>query len=135
MSPLKDRKTGRFCWVDLAATDEQAARRFYGRLFGWASEERRIERGSFGRFVLDGDAIASVYQLGRRHLEHGVPSHWTPYVAVDDASRAAVRAAGLGANVIVEPFDVAGVRIALVQDPVGALFGLWQRNAARREDT
>jgi hypothetical protein len=127
MRALLDSAAGRFCWVDLAAADEAAAHGFYGRLFDWTTRVHRLGDGSFTRFCLADEEIASVYQLSRRHRNHGVPSHWTPYVAVADAERTAARAAALGATVVVKPFDVPGIaRIALVEDPIGALFGLWE---------
>ena len=37
---------GRFCWVDLAATDAARAKDFYGRLFGWAASEQPANAGN-----------------------------------------------------------------------------------------
>jgi len=127
MSPPKNRGSGRFCWVDLAATDENVARRFYTRLFDWTTKAHDLEGRGFRRFFDDDGAVASLYQLRRRHLSQGVPSHWTPYFSVADADRFAASAQELGASVVVAPFEVRGIaRVALVQDPIGALFGLWQ---------
>jgi predicted enzyme related to lactoylglutathione lyase len=127
MSKGHHRSIGRVCWVDLAATDERSARRFYERLFGWRSSVTPVEHGSFRRFCLDGETGASVYQLGKHHLAHSVPSHWTPYISVCNAAESVSRAQSLGATAIVEPFDIPGIaRIALLQDPIGALLGVWQ---------
>lgn len=121
--------TGRFCWVDLAATNAGAAERFYKGLFGWRAQERSVPQGTFSVFALGSQDVASVYQLRPHHLSAGVPSHWTPYVGVADAGESAKRAEALGAAVIVEPFDAAGrAKIALLQDPTGAIFGLWQHS-------
>jgi predicted enzyme related to lactoylglutathione lyase len=131
MSSIGNRPNGHFCWVDLAASDASAARGFYGDLFGWTAESKRLQGGVYSRFVLGNRGVASVYQLRERHLAHGVPSHWTPYVSVADARASAERAEALGGAVIVDPFEVAGVaRIALIQDPIGASFGLWEEAAA-----
>jgi predicted enzyme related to lactoylglutathione lyase len=130
-----DTIVGKPCWVDLAASDEAAARRFYERLFDWTTKAHDLAGGTFRRFFAGNDAVASLYQLKGRHLIQGVPSHWTPYVAVADTDRSAARAAALGASVVVAPFDVPGIaRIALVQDPIGALFGLWQRKATALDE-
>lgn len=116
----------RFCWFDLATSDAPAAAAFYRELFGWQPSWRPVGSGRIGRFVLEDAVVASFYQLSRRHLADGVPSHWTPYVGVADTNRAARRAAELGANVLVEPFDVPGTaRIALLADTTGALFGVF----------
>lgn len=125
---------GRFCWVDLAATDAGSAKDFYGRLFGWASCEQPANGGSFTRLRLSDQDVGSVYQLRAAHLDLGVPSHWTPYVRVDDADDVARRAVSIGGKVIVRPFAVPGLaRIALILDSVGAHVGLWEPMANREE--
>lgn len=125
---------GRFCWVDLAATDADAAKDFYGRLFGWASYEQSANGGSFTRLRLSDQDVGSIYQLGHEHLDHGVPSHWTPYVRVDNVNDAARRVCSIGGRVIVRPFIVSGVaRIALIVDSVGAQVGLWEPIEANTE--
>jgi predicted enzyme related to lactoylglutathione lyase len=56
-----------------------------------------------------------------------VPSHWTPYLRVDDVDTVVQRAVALGGEVIVHPFVVDGTaRIALILDGVGAHVGLWE---------
>ena len=117
----------RFCWVDLATTDQAAAKSFYGALFGWDVTNRHVREGQFSLFGEDRSHFASLYQLTRKQIADGVPSHWTPYVAVPDLQAATEKAAGLGGQIVVPPQDVAGfARICLIADPTGALLGLWQ---------
>ena len=124
---------GAFCWLDLAARDAGLARRFYARAFGWRFEEQQANGGVFTRCRLGGRHgidVGSLYQLQRADVARGVPSHWTPYLRVASADASARRVAELGGRVVVAPFDVQGVaRIALVEDAVGALVGLWQAQA------
>ena len=83
--------------------------------------------GYFTRLQMAGRDLGSLYQLRPEYLDEGVPSHWTPYVRVDDVDQAATRAVALNGEVIGQPFDGAGVaRIALILDAVGARVGLWQ---------
>ena len=117
---------GRFCWVDLAATDAASASQFYGRLFGWTPLEQHANGGVFTRLRSGGQDVGSLYQLQRQAIERGASSHWTPYVRVDDVDDAARRASEIGGMVLVQPFTVEGVaRIAIIADPVGAQLGLW----------
>jgi uncharacterized protein len=51
-----------------------------------------------------------------------VPPHWSITFAVDDADAVADRAAELGGNVLVPPFDAPWVRMTVVSDPQGAVF-------------
>lgn len=123
--------TGRFCWVDLAASDASLAKAFYGALFGWQASEVPANGGVFTQLSQGGRAVGSLYPLNRRDRDAGVPSHWTPYVAVVDIEAAARRTVALGGRLLVRPFAVSGVaRIALVADAVGAPFGLWQGDGA-----
>jgi predicted enzyme related to lactoylglutathione lyase len=118
---------GRFCWVDLAASDAEAAKEFYGRLFGWTAREQSANGGRFTRLRLSGRDVGSLYELKREQLQSGVPSHWTPYVRVGGVDDAARRAASLGGEVIVRPYTVVGIaRVALILDSVGAPVGLWE---------
>lgn len=108
---------GTFCWVDLVTSDAAAAKSFYGDLLGW--EMPAGER--YAHSVLRGRDVAGVYQMG------GVEPHWTSYVAVEDADAMAARAADLGGSVVEPPFDVGeDGRRAVLGDPVGARFALWQ---------
>jgi len=125
-SPL-DAEAGRFCWVDLAASDAGSAKEFYGRVFGWTGNEATANGGSFTRLSLGGRDVGSMYQLNRAHLDHGVPSHWTPYIRVDDMDEVVRRVTANGGMVLVPPFVVDGIaRNALILDPVGAHVGLWE---------
>jgi predicted enzyme related to lactoylglutathione lyase len=118
---------GRFCWVDLATVDSAKARAFYAELFGWRAAEKRANGGSFSLLQLAGENVGSMYQLDRAHRERGVPSHWTPYVRVDDIEQTVRRVAQLGGAVLASPLHVHGIaQIALIVDPAGAAMGLWQ---------
>ena len=128
MNTIRNPEHARFCWVDLAAHDTEIATSFYGTLFGWRAQDQNVNVGHFKRFALGDVDVASLYQLNRRHLADGVPSHWTPYVAVNNVEQTASCAASLGATILVRPFDIAGIaRVGLIQDPGGALIGLWQQ--------
>jgi uncharacterized protein len=123
-----------FCWLDLAATDAEKATAFYGNLFGWTSCEQPANDGSVTRLRLRGQDVGSLYQLKSALLAHGIPLHWTPYVRVDDVENAVQRAIGFGGVIVAEPFSVSDVaQIALIEDSVGALVGLWQPIASNKK--
>ena len=118
---------GRFCWVDLAATDAGRAVDFYAGLFGWSARPVAANGGTFLRLSRGRRNVGSVYQMRAPQVAAGLASQWTPYVRVADAAAACERASSLGGTVAVEPFAVDGIaRIALVVDPGGAAFGLWE---------
>lgn len=131
MCPPAPASTNRFCWLDLAATDADRAARFYGQMFGWEARDHAANGGRLTRLRHAGQDMGSLYQMRLAHIRGGVPSHWTPYVQVDNLPVAVRRAVACGGQLIVEPFEVAGMaRIALIQDAVGALLGLWESRTA-----
>jgi len=130
MSTTPTHAPGTFCWVDLGAHDPQAARRFYTALFGWEANDNRYgpaEGDVYTMYRLDGKDVAASYGMDPNQKTMGLPSAWLCYVAVEDADASASKAKELGATLMAEPFDVMEVgRMALVQDPTGALFALWK---------
>jgi predicted enzyme related to lactoylglutathione lyase len=120
---------GTFSWVDLATNDTEGAKTFYGALLGWEYEDTPIGEGQFYSMArIDGHDVAAI---GPLQGPEGVPPHWNCYVTVADADAAAARARDLGASVVAEPFDVfdAG-RMAVIQDPQGAMLSVWQPNTS-----
>jgi predicted enzyme related to lactoylglutathione lyase len=128
---LDPSRQGVFCWLDLAASDANLAKQFYAQAFGWTFHDQHANGGTFTRCRAGGQDVGTLYQLRRAQLEHGVPSHWTPYILVANADAIARRVVSLGGSLVVAPFDVPGTaRIALIQDAVGALVGLWENRQA-----
>lgn len=130
MPDLHTVRPGAFCWLDLAARDAVLAKQFYAQAFGWTFRDQHALGGHFTRASIGRHDVGSLYQLKQAQLAHGVPSHWTPYIRVDHVETTVQRAVAGGGRLIVAPFDVPGVaRIALIEDAVGALVGLWQDGA------
>jgi hypothetical protein len=116
---------GTFCWVELATSDGAAAKKFYTSLFGWTVDDVPGGGGIYTMLQKNGKDAGALYQLGPE--QQGVPPHWNSYVCVQSADDTAAVAKKLGGNIIMEPFDVMEHgRMAVVQDPTGAVFSLWQ---------
>ncbi len=126
MPNIDKHPAGSFVWVELGTTDQAAAKNFYSSLFdGTPTTCRWVQPSNTTIFRLEGRDTAAAYTLNPEH-EKGVPPHWNLYISVADADAAAARAAEVGGKVMGPPFDVfdAG-RMAIVQDPTGAMFCLW----------
>jgi uncharacterized protein len=128
MRKIDKHKPGAFNWVELATTDQTAAKKFYTSLFGWGVEDSPMGPGEFySMFKLDGRNAGAAYTLRKEMQAQGVPSHWGIYMAVASADASADRAAELGGKVCAPPFDVFDYgRMAVLQDPTGATFSIWQ---------
>src|SRR3954469_14362609 len=109
---------GTFSWAELVTPDLDAAKAFYGALFGWTARDDEIPGGgAYTMSLLRGREAAGACPGGP---EQG-PPHWNAYVTVASADEAAERAAGAGATVVAPPFDVMDSgRMAVFQDPTGA---------------
>ena len=118
---------GTFSWADLSTSDPDAAKRFYGALFGWDYDDLAAGEGmTYTMARLDGHNVAALSAQTEQDKRHGIPPHWNNYVTVDDADARAAKAAELGGTVLAEPFDVMDAgRMAVIQDPAGAIFMLW----------
>ena len=115
-------------WVDLATTDMEGAKAFYGALFGWEFHTApEPEAGGYTMALLEGKAAAAMMPQPQEQIDMGIPPCWNQYITVDDidATVGAVEAAG--GSVMAEPFDVftAG-RMGVIVDPTGAVVCLWQ---------
>lgn len=119
---------GSFCRIDLSTTDVDAATAYYSGLLGWSVETVVVDGvGPNSVARLDGREVAALHAQGEAERAQGLPPLWYSYVSVVDAEATAQRVGALGGRVIVEPFDVADLgRMAVVLDPAGAVFDLWQ---------
>ncbi len=111
-------------WNELNTRDPEAAKSFYGAVFGWGFEEREFETGTYTRIKVGEDSVGGMIDItGRAPGE--VPAHWLVYFAVDDTDATVAKATESGGGVALEPFDIAEVgRIAIVKDPFGAVFAV-----------
>ena len=120
-------RVGDFCWVDCAAQDPAAAQEFYGSLFGWSFEHD--DNGGMPYITLKAgeQAIGGMYQLMDEQKEQGVPPHWLGYVKVEELEPTLAKVGEHGGVVVMEPCEVPDHgRLAVVQDPTGATFAMWQ---------
>jgi uncharacterized protein len=125
----------------LHTRDVEAAKRFYGSVFGWGTyligdaqmwtlpgygdhlEERdpelRTRNAEFGAPGFE-DVVASINPIGDDEAD--VPAHWSVTFSTDDADALAARAAEAGGAVLVPPMDVPWARMTVIADPQGASF-------------
>jgi len=128
MANIEKHAPGSFCWIELATVDQNAAKDFYTSLFGWSVDDSPMGPDDFySMFKLNGRSTGAAYTLRKEQRAQGVPPHWMVYVTVTNADQAATKAAQAGGTVLAPAFDVMDVgRMAVVQDPTGANFCLWQ---------
>ena len=121
-------KHGEFCWNDLATTNLETCRKFYGELFGWKFKESDTTGMVYSEISVDGQKyVGGMWQTDQcPEVETSeMPPHWMTYIAVDDVDESAAKVWELGGKVRVPPTDIPNTgRFAVVNDPTGATFSL-----------
>ncbi len=127
MSQRTEYPAGVPCWVDTLQPDPHAAMQFYRRLFGWefAGPGRMPDGGEYYVAQSRGLDVAGLGSVPKHNA--GRRAFWNTYVAVDDATAACEKVCKAGGTIAVAPVDAlpAG-RMAVVTDPSGATFALWE---------
>jgi uncharacterized protein len=115
---------GTLCWADLSTPDPDAASAFYNAAFGWSFDLG--QDGSGYLHIKNGDTfIGGIPPAAMR--SPGAPPHWMIYMLVADCDQSAAQAKELGARLYLEPMSIENVgRMAVVADPQGAVFALFQ---------
>jgi predicted enzyme related to lactoylglutathione lyase len=141
---------GAVVFNNLNTRDVEAAKSFYGAVFGWQTSsigggaqgwtlpgygdwlEREHHPGLRPQMADAGapkgfeDVVGSIVPIADG--EPDTPAHWSVTFATDDADATAAKAAELGGTVIVSPFDAPWstptytIRMTVLADPQGATF-------------
>ena len=130
MSERKELLPGSFCWPELATTDIAKAKAFFSSLFGWEPSDVPSAGGTYTIFKLRGLDVAACRSFGPEESLQKIPAHFTSYVSAASVDASAEKAKALGGKVLHGPFDVMGIgRMAVVSDPEGLAFAIWEARA------
>jgi predicted enzyme related to lactoylglutathione lyase len=117
---------GQFVWYELTTPDPDGAQKFYPRFTGWGTQKFDDD---YTIWTTSGKPFAGIFRLGPEMRAQGVPPNWMPYVETDNVGKTAELAASLGGKIISGPSDIPGTgRYAVLQDPQGAVFGIYKSN-------
>ncbi len=116
---------GQFLWCDLSSYRPKETRPFYTDLFGW-----RFSGDDYAMATAGTAPVAAIFEMPQKFQDMGLPSFWMSYIGVRDADAAVETATALGGKVEVGPlpFDGGG-RFALIRDPLGAGFTIYEGDA------
>jgi uncharacterized protein len=116
---------GALSWNELNSRDPEAAKAFYGAVFGWSFEDNDMgEMGTYTTLKLGDDMVGGMLDMGARGVPEQVPAHWQVYFAVEDTDAAVEQVKQGGGSVMVEPMVVPAGRFAILTDPHGASFAV-----------
>ncbi|WP_106397492.1 VOC family protein [Actinocorallia populi] len=108
-------------WVELNTFDVAAAGDFYRTALAL---ETAPMQGAEGYYSLNagGEVVGGMGVPD--DAPSGTPPHWLVYFAVDDPDATVEKLTRAGGTVLRPPFDMIAGRMAVVQDPQGAMFAL-----------
>jgi predicted enzyme related to lactoylglutathione lyase len=108
------------CWIELDSPNLEAAKRFYGGLFGWEFEEQVPE---YAFCQVGGRNVAGFGAL----MGEEVTSAWIPYFQVRDCEATTRTIEQAGGTVVMPPVELAPHgEMAQFRDPAGARFAIWR---------
>lgn len=119
---------GKFLWTDLTVPNATELKVFYKEVIGW--EEHAV-------VMTDGDDTYDDYAMmidkdtpaggicNKRGINANIPSQWISYINVANVEESLNKALQLGGKLIHESRKKDGsYHFVIVQDPVGAVFGM-----------
>jgi uncharacterized protein len=119
----------------LNTRDLEGAERFYGAVLGWEADTFALGDAEVTLWRLPGfvggepgqppprDNVAVMLPMSDATPEEVAP-HWSIDFWVDDVDQTAAKASELGGEVLVAPYELPGLRQAVVADPRGASFSV-----------
>ncbi len=111
-----------FSYAELHTQNPVAAKTFYRQLFDWKMTDHENPNGTYTEIDLGEGFPAGLQQV----VNKATPSHWLPYIKVDDVAAASTRAKSLGGAIVTEIVEIPEGRFTVLTDPTGAPFGLFQ---------
>ena len=112
---------GALSWNELASPDLDASAGFYRDLFGW--DIAAIEDSPQPYLMIsNGETMNGGI---REAMPPGTPPHWLVYFGTGDVDASVASAGELGGTALLSPMDISMGKIAILQDPQGAVFALF----------
>lgn len=119
-------EVGAACWVELATRDVSAATTYYKALFGWS-----ISEDDYPHLSVESRKFGGIQDMAKAGQPEQVPPHWLTYFKTQNAEASARTASELGAEVVAGVMQLPGTgRIAVMRDPQGAMFALYQEEGS-----
>ena len=127
MAYIESHPPGSFAWVELATTDQAAAKKFYTSLFGWKEKTSTGAGMTYTEFYAGDAPMGGMMEMNAQMVSMNVPPNWLTYFQVADVDATANQAASLGAKMTVPPMDIPNTgRFSVIQDPQGAMFAIYK---------
>jgi predicted enzyme related to lactoylglutathione lyase len=115
---------GAFTWNELVTDDTATAQKFYADALGLGAQTDETPNGPYTTFMVGGKPVGGM--MPKNENMGPIPNYWGTYFAVDDCDGCLEVVKANGGEVLMQAFDVAPGRMAVVKDPQGAVFSVIQ---------
>lgn len=117
---------GSVAWFDLTVPDAGAVRDFYSAVAGWSVSP--VEMGGYQDYCMipPGASAPVAGVCHARGPNADLPPQWLIYITVPDLAASLAACTAKGGRVVRPECDLGGARMAVVQDPAGAVAALYQ---------
>ena len=117
---------GKIGWIDISVRDAPALRDFYSAVAGWVPKP--VDMGDYSDYTMtlpgSGEAAAGICHA--RGINEDLPNQWLIYIVVADVNASATSCVDNGGKVLVPPRPLGDAKFCVIQDPSGAIAGLYQ---------
>ena len=126
-----DLRPGTVGWIDLTVEDAPRALEFYQAVVGWESSPVPMSEGSGTGYddwcVLPAGSESPVAGICHaRGKNAGLPAAWLVYFVIADLDASIAACLARGGEVVAPPRSMGSARFAVLRDPAGAAFALFQ---------
>ena len=113
-------------WVDLTVDNAPEVRDFYRAVIGWEYREVAMDEGyaDYSMTTMEGQDVTGICHA--RGPNEGLPAQWLVYFTVADLDLAISEVRARGGALLRAPFEMDAGRYAVIRDPAGAIWAVFQ---------
>ena len=124
---------GTIAWTDLTVPNASEVRSFYAAVAGWTASPVEME-GYEDYCMLPPGAEQPVAGICHaRGMNAHLPAQWLIYITVADLRASLQACLANGGRVLSPERDMGGAKMAVIQDPAGAVAALFEPAPAAKE--
>ncbi|MEN0002980.1 MAG: VOC family protein [Bacteroidota bacterium] len=121
-------KTNHFIWTDLSSYQPLESINFYKAIFPWSFYEQQ----GYHLAYQNNQALLGIYETPAFFKKIKMPHFWMNYIQVEEVAKTVALAEAHGGKVEVANAPFYEGKIALIRDPMGAGFTVYEGDALRQ---
>ena len=123
---------GSVSWFDLTVPNADEVRDFYSAVVGWTPSPVEMEGYNDYCMMPPGAEMPAGGICHQRGPNSNLPAQWLIYITVADLRASLAACVQRGGRVLTPERDMGGAKMAVIQDPAGAVAALYQPPPAQQ---